>query len=164
MEPHLSQRTGLFTFGHDFLRQATEENFAKTLEAQEAAHLAIADYFENHPNQQEMTVRKATEWPFQLHAAASWERLEACITYIPLFLALYNDKTKWELTGYWHPLRQEQGRDMGVSYTVAYAEWTADPNKADDPYVPGDLGLNFFVTMASIIPAGTPLKACAGGL
>jgi hypothetical protein len=37
-----------------------------------------------------MTPHKAAEWPHQLHAAEAWGRLEACLTDIPLFLALHN--------------------------------------------------------------------------
>lgn len=122
LEPHLSQRAGLFAFGHDFLRQAVEALFIPETEAQKGAHLAVADYFERHEGQREMTPRKAAEWPFQLHAAQAWDRLEACLADIPLFLALYNDRTKWELTGYWHPLRK-LGRDMGLCYTSAYGRW-----------------------------------------
>ena len=121
MEPHLSQRAGLFAFGHDFLRQAVEAAFVPSEDLQKAAHLAVADYFERHPHQQEMTPRKAAEWPYQLHAAEAWDRLEACLTDIPLFLALYNDKTKWELTGYWHPLRRASGATWGGCYAAAYA-------------------------------------------
>ena len=52
------------------------------------------------------------------HAAKAWERLESCLTVQALFLALYNDRTKWELTGYWHPLRA-LGEDLGRDYTQA---------------------------------------------
>ncbi|MCA9086481.1 MAG: DUF4062 domain-containing protein, partial [Planctomycetaceae bacterium] len=77
LEPHLSQRGGLFAFGHDFLRQAVQETFVPMDDQQHNAHLYVADYFEHHPQQREMTPRKAAEWPYQLHAAESWERLEA---------------------------------------------------------------------------------------
>ena len=154
MEPHLVQRGSLWAFGHDFLRQAVEAEFLSTAQEKNAAHLAIADYFGQHERQREMTPRKAAEWPFQLHAAAAWDRLEACLTDIPLFLALYNAKTKWELTGYWHPLRK-RGRDMGVRYTAAYAEWIADPARAGDPYVPADLGQ--FLSDNGLYPPAEPL-------
>ena len=139
LEPHLSQRAGLFAFGHDFLRQAVETAFAAEAQAQQAAHLAVADYFERHEAQQEMTARKLAEWPHQLHAAKAWERLEACLTDIPLFLAIYNARTKWELTGYWHPLRRN-GRDMGRCYSTVYERWTALPANAADHYVPAQVG------------------------
>ncbi len=126
LEPHLSQREGLFTYGHDYLRQAVAESFLDSNELQKIAHIGIADYFENHPRQQEMSTRKAAERPFQLNAAESWGRLETCLTEIPLFLTLYNEKTKWELAGYWIPLRQKNGRNIGQCYATSYAEWKKD--------------------------------------
>ena len=139
LEAHLSQRAGLFAFGHDFLRQAVAVAFVPSGDLQQTAHLSVADYFERHPQQREMNPRKAAEWPHQLRAAEAWERLEACVTDIPLFLALYNDMTKWELTGYWHPLRR-LGRDMGGCYATAYARWLAVPANVADHYVPAVLG------------------------
>lgn len=138
LEPHLVQRqAGLFAFGHDFLRQAVEAEYLASTESQRAAHLAIADYFEKHAHQREMTPRKAAEWPYQLHAVASfansdealWDRLEACLTDMPLFDALSDEKTKWELTGYWHPLRH-RGRDMGEGYITASEQWIASAGSA----------------------------------
>jgi len=139
LEPHLSQRAGLSAFGHDFLRQAVEAAFVPSAELQRAAHLAVADYFERHPHQQEMTPRKAAEWPFQLHAAEAWDCLESCLTDIPLFLSLYNEKTKWELTGYWHSLRRLD-RDMGACYFGVYTRWIAIPTNARDHYLAAQLG------------------------
>ena len=106
MEPHLAHRSGLYAFGHDFLRRAVQNEFLPSEEAGHTAHLALADYFEQQAG---ITPRKATEWPWQLHAAGAWGRLEACLTHKDLFLALYNDRTKWDLTGYWHPLRERGG-------------------------------------------------------
>ena len=108
--------------------------------AQRAAHLAVADYFERHVAQREMTPRKAAEWPEQLHLAQFWDRLQACLTHIPLFLALYNDKSKWDLTRYWIPLR-ERGKDMGGCYRDSYARWAAIPANTVDAYAPALLGL-----------------------
>jgi nephrocystin-3 len=122
LEPHLSQRGGLLAFGHDFLRQAVEAQFVPAQDLQQEAHLRIADYFEGHPHQNEMTPRKAAEWPWQLFASEAWDRLEACLTHMPLFLALYNDKTKWELSGYWIPLRAA-GRDIEACYSRTYERY-----------------------------------------
>lgn len=154
LEPHLSQRAGLFAFGHDFLRQAVEAEFVPSSNLQQAAHLFVADYFEHHLHQQEMTPRKAAEWPFQLHAAEAWDRLEACLTDIPLFLALFDRKTISELTGYWHPLR-DRGRDMGECYSAAYARWIAVPSNAGDHYVLAELGQ--FLSENGLYPAAEPL-------
>ena len=154
LEPHLSQRAGLLAFGHDFLRQAVEAAFLPSDGSQKAAHLAIADYFERHDRQCEMTPRKAAEWPYQLHAAEAWDRLETCLTDMPLFLALSGSETRWELTGYWHPLRR-LGRDMGGSYGRAYEQWIAVPANASDPYVPAQLGQ--FLSVNGLYRAAEPL-------
>ena len=154
LEPHLSQRAGLFNFGHDFLRQAAEEAFVSSAKEQKAAHLAVADYFELHEHQKEMSPRKAAEWPHQLFAAGAWDRLERCLTDIPLFLELYNDRTQWELTGYWHPLRKV-GRDMGECYTAAYDRWCSDPARAGDHFVPAQLGA--FLLENGVHPPAEPL-------
>ncbi|MGA2605533.1 MAG: DUF4062 domain-containing protein, partial [Verrucomicrobiia bacterium] len=154
LEPHLSQHAGLFVFGHDFLRQAVESVFVPAGDLQKAAHLSIADYFERHAHQREMTPRKATEWPHQLHAAQAWDRLEACLTDIPLLLALYNDKSKWELTGYWLPLRR-LNRDMGDCYSAAYTRWIAVPAKGGDHYVSAQLGQ--FLSDNGLFPFAEPL-------
>ena len=139
LEPHLSQRSGLFAFGHDFLRQAVEKAYISTPELQKSAHLALVDYFERHQHQKQMTPRKAAEWPFQLHAAEAWDRLEACLTDIPLFLNLFNNRTKWELTGYWLPLR-EKGIDMGNSYIEAFHQYLLIPQSHPYYTVAGEMG------------------------
>lgn len=119
MEPHLTQHSGLYAFGHDFLRDAVEKECLPSEDDRRTAHAALADYFEA---QSVMSPRKAEEWPWQLHAAEDWNRLEIALTDRELFLALYNDCTKWELTGYWHPLRR-RGIDLGRGYALAFQHW-----------------------------------------
>jgi len=138
MEPHLAQRSSIHAFGHDFLRQAVEGEMLSSEDDQRAAHLAVADYFEAQPG---MSPRKTEEWPWQLHAAQAWERLEGALTGRRLFLALYNERTQWELTGYWHTLRA-QGTDLGQRYTKAfYRCWLQEePELADQTMLSHELG------------------------
>lgn len=140
LEPHLSQRSGLFAYSHDFIRQSVENEFLTTTDEEKDAHLALADYFEKHPNQVEMNFRKAAEWPWQLLAGDAWKRLVACLTHIPLFLALYNDETKWQLTGYWHPLRHK-GLDMGDCYSVVLKQWSESKSIGTDFNTPFKIGM-----------------------
>jgi tetratricopeptide (TPR) repeat protein len=141
LEPHLSQHAGLFVFGHDFLRQAVETAFVSSGNLQKAAHLSLADYFERHAHQREMMPRKAAEWPHQLCAAEAWDRLEACLTDVPLFLSLYHDKTKWELASYWLPLRQ-QGCDLGACYEAAYVSHaSASPDVGFNAHLANEFGI-----------------------
>ena len=154
LEPHLSRRESLYVYGHSFLRQAVEARFLTSPGSQHAVHVAVADYFEHHPAQKGMTPRKAAEWPHQLFTAEAWDRLEACLTDIPLFLALYNDTTKWELTAYWHPLRRA-GRHMGDCYTAAYRHFIDKAAHAHNRDLPNRLG--GFLLENGLYPAAEPL-------
>lgn len=136
---HLTQHTGLWVPGHDFLRQAIEDELLPSAEDGESAHLAIANYFDDHPSQRGISSRKAAEWPFQLHAARAWDRLGDCLTRIPLFLTLYKPETQWELTRYWHPLRQA-GRNMGEDYASACSRWLKIPENSRDHVIPALVG------------------------
>ena len=115
MEPHLSHRAGLYTFGHEYLRRAVEAELLPDPERQREAHLALADYFEAPP---EMTPRKATEWPWQLQHAEQCERLERCLTNCELFMITRDD----ELSCYWLPLRALK-IDMERCYRETWPEW-----------------------------------------
>ncbi len=119
VESGLTNRNGLLTFGHQYLRDAVQETYVSSEEGQRRYHLRLADYFEAQP---EMGPRKAAEWPWQLRAVEDWPRLSLSLTSPELFLVLYNDRTKWELTGYWLPLR-EHGLDMEDLYRRAWPQW-----------------------------------------
>jgi tetratricopeptide (TPR) repeat protein len=154
LEPHLSHRAGLYAFGHDYLRQAVELEWLQDTESQRKAHIALADYFEFHTSQKDMSLRKSSEWPYQLYSAEMWDRLQTCLTDLSLFMALYNERTKWEITGYWHPLRR-QGRDMGNCYTAAYDRWVAVPVIANNHEASANLGA--FLLDNGLYPAAEPL-------
>jgi len=139
LEPHLCRRAGLLNFGHDFLRQAVEDVILNDGQTRKAAHLTVANYFEHHPGQRNMSPRKAAEWPYQLYTAEDWERLEKCLTYEALFMALFNEKTRWELTYYWLPLRR-QGWDMGECYTTAHWQWIKKHKKLQSYHISFQVG------------------------
>ncbi len=152
MEPHLSQRSGLWAFGHNFLRQAVEGELLPSEKERRAAHLTLADYFENQAG---MSPRKATEWPWQLHVAESWERLESSLTDKDLFLAHYIGETKWELSGYWHPLRAK-GISLGNRYSTAFEKWILKyPSIKNDFSIPQKLGS--FLADNGCYPEAEPL-------
>ena len=133
LEPHLVQRSGLHAFGHDFLRRAVEAEFVGLEQQRRAVHTVIADYFEERPV---MTPRKAAEWPWQLHAARDWTRLEAALTRRDLFAALNDGRTIWELVSYWLPLRS-RGVDLADRMLAAYHEWLKEkPSLESDPSLP----------------------------
>jgi len=123
MEPHLTQRAGLLTFGHDFLRQAVAAEFLQTDSDQRATHLVLADYF---AAEQEMTIRKSEEWPWQLQEAEEWDRLQEALADQQLFLSLFKNQTDVGLGRYWVRLREAKPTvEMGKLYLEVYAQWEA---------------------------------------
>ncbi len=104
--------SGLLTFSHEFLRQAVHARYIKTPETEKAAHLRIADYFE----QRDIDQRKIEELPWQIMKAKLWQRLKDCITNIEMFLELMSDERQYELTSYW--LTFGKRFDMVAEYTI----------------------------------------------
>ena len=159
MMPHLAHRSGLYAPGHEFLKQAIEAELLPLEDDRRTAHQALADYFAAQPV---MSLRKADEWPWQLHAAESWERLEAALTDLDLFLSLCEDRTKWELTGYWHPLRK-RGQDLGKSYTGAFHRWLEKhPELAEQARLAHELG-TFLVNNGCYLDAESLLQRALEG-
>jgi tetratricopeptide (TPR) repeat protein len=97
LEPHLILHTGLYAFGHSFLRRAVQDEFLPALADQRAAHHMLADYFESQPD----GLRKARELPWQLQRSQEWERLKACLGNLLMFIYLAVPERKYELLGYW---------------------------------------------------------------
>ena len=98
-ENALAQRSGLLTFGHDYLRKAVETRYFKTLDDWDDARLELADWFEAVT---EPTDRKLDELPCLLRDAESFERLAKLLSNIDVFLKMReNPRLKWELHGYW---------------------------------------------------------------
>ncbi len=115
VENALAQRSGLLTFGHDYLRKAVETRYFKSLDDWDDARLELADWFEVIP---EPTDRKLDELPGLLRDTKSHERLVRFLSDMPTFLRMFQDtRLKWELHGYWLAL---EGRyDPVVTYQKA---------------------------------------------
>jgi TPR repeat protein len=75
----------------------------------------LADYF---GRQEAMSLRKATEWPWQLRAAEAWDALKDALIDLELFDVLYDDMHRADLASYWVPLR-ERGLDIETCYAEA---------------------------------------------
>ena len=129
LEPHLCRHDGVFSFGNDVMRQAVETAFLPSADAKRAAHLALADYFDHHIHQKGLPPRKTAEWPYQLHAAEAWQRLEACLVNLQVFLSLHNIREQAELERYWRSLGA-QGADMGLLYLQSFARAERDGRHA----------------------------------
>ena len=150
LEPHLSQRAGLFAFGHDFLRQAARAECIGDEEDVRAAHRALADYFELQP----VTPRSAVELPWQLREAGERDRLRTCLLGIDLFL-LIRDGDQNELLRYWVWLGEE--RVMGKAYVEALETWSRAPGREDTRISYPANGLFVFLHYASLDAEAEPL-------
>lgn len=122
MSDALISRCGLLTFAHDFLRTAVEDAYLHSAKDQRAAHLRLADFFEYHPSQRGISLRKVEEWPHQLFSAQNWVRLERCLTSGAMFVMMINARRRNELAHYWQPIRAVGG-DLGKSYVDAFKQW-----------------------------------------
>jgi tetratricopeptide (TPR) repeat protein len=101
----LRDQASRIAFSHDFLRKAVEECYLLTDERKRAAHLTIADHFDEHGSDE----RQAEELPFQLREAEAWERLEALLVDLDRF-KLLRARGDSELLSNWLQLK-ERGRD-----------------------------------------------------
>ena len=97
VEESLVNRSGLLSFFHDFMRHAVESRYLGTKVEKQKVHLHLADFFD-HPGVDD---RKVDELPWQLNKALAWERLKDCIAEPTMFLKLFTDNRKYELTSYW---------------------------------------------------------------
>ena len=116
LEPHLSQRAGLYAFGHDFLRQAVETTFVPSDDLQQTAHLSLADYFEHQP----AGPRWIDELPWQLNQAAAWTKLRDCLTDMTMFEELIK-RDEHELHAYWLSIGNRF--DMAEAYWESLERW-----------------------------------------
>ncbi|MEW6386990.1 MAG: tetratricopeptide repeat protein [Thermodesulfobacteriota bacterium] len=133
LEDSLVSRGGLLGFFHDYLRQAVHARYLTTSagepdqEAEQNAHLRLADYFEKR----DLDDRKADELPWQLHQAQAWERLQSCLTDLDLFLLLMSEAKKYELLGYWLALKKT-GHDLVAPYQAALQCYQTQGPAGDD--------------------------------
>lgn len=77
---------------------------------------ALAEYF---GKLQPISLRKATEWPWQLSKLGAWDALRSALGDLDLFDALYSDEHRWELSAYWVALRR-RGFDLEACYADAW--------------------------------------------
>ncbi len=84
LEGHLCQHVGLYACGHDFLRQAVQDEFLPSDTEQRAARLALADYFA----QRELDRRKIAEYPWLLYRGRKWSALYNFISVPESFYAI----------------------------------------------------------------------------
>jgi tetratricopeptide (TPR) repeat protein len=128
-EQSLVSRSGLITFGHDYLRQAVQNTFLRNPGEQQAAHTRLADYYEK----QELGPRKVDELPWQLVQVKSWKRLYDLLTHVAfVFSALARSNDGYnEALKYWvevennSPLRMIDGYKNAIRDSGSLAESVA---------------------------------------
>jgi len=137
----LVSRAGLLNFFHDYLRQAVEARYLSSSLKKRAVHRQLADYFEQ---QEEVDSRLAGELPYQLELAGEKERLQACISEMPMFLQFIKDDKEYELWGYW--LRLGTRDEMVAAYLSGLADYEKTVSQKDLAEALNQLGY-FFCTV-----------------
>ncbi len=85
LDYHLMQRDGLYTFFHEHLRTAVAERYVKTETLKKNTHRRLGEYFAAQP----VGNRRVDEEPWQWQQGKDPERLQHCLTDIPLFCRLF---------------------------------------------------------------------------
>lgn len=100
LDYHLMQRGGLYTFFHNYLREGVEARYLPNEETKVDAHRHLANYF----SQNEYTIRRRDEEPWQWERAGRYEELHDAITAVPMFKMLSDPEKLFELVTYWRTL------------------------------------------------------------
>ncbi len=145
LEYHLMQPAGLYTFFHQYLRDAVRERYIADEQAEREAHAHIARYFADTPP----TPRRRDEEPWQWIEAKEKERAIKTLSDITLFPLLAEAERHYELLGYWTKL--EANDQMPAAYEKLYekVKATLPPRQQADIFVT----LGQFLTRASLFAA-----------
>ncbi|MGR3177951.1 MAG: hypothetical protein ACUZ8E_07830 [Candidatus Anammoxibacter sp.] len=112
-EHALVSRSGLISFFHDYIRQAVQRRFLSLEKEQNAAHLRLADYFNDDAHRLEP--RAVDELPWQLSKAGSYKRLYHLLTELPFFYAAYK-ANQFEVKAYWAQIESNSTLQMVDAY------------------------------------------------
>ncbi len=114
VEEHLTNRAGILTFSHDYMREAVARRYLHTQEERQRVHLALASYF----SRQKVDHRILDELPWQYLQAESWTRLKETLCNMEFVVKFVNDGIKrYELFQYWQTIGSRF--DMVKSYKNA---------------------------------------------
>lgn len=119
LEYHLMQRTGLYTFFHNYLRESVEERYANSDSLKKEAHRTVAEYFATT----EYDVRRRDEEPWQWRQTGDSEKFKQCITDIPMLEMLLDEDRRQELIGLWVELQKQY--DLAETYHNAIEQFRA---------------------------------------
>ncbi|THJ18173.1 MAG: DUF4062 domain-containing protein [Nitrospira sp. CG24B] len=113
-ESGLVNRSGLWTFAHQYLREAVREAYVPTTKHQQVAHRKLADYFSMQP----LATRHLDERSWQLAEAAAWKELAQLLGEEQFFLSVYK-WNEYEVLRYWARIEQQSSERMVETYRLA---------------------------------------------
>lgn len=119
LEYHLMKRSGLYTFFHNYLREAVETRYLSTTQAKQGSHAHLGRYFADTP----AATRRRDEEPWQWMKAEDWDKYRTCLTDIAVISELLAEGQEHELLVYW--LEFKKHFDLDSSYRSAFDEYEA---------------------------------------
>jgi tetratricopeptide (TPR) repeat protein len=123
IEASLTQRSGLLTFSHAYLRTASYEAYILTAERQHQIHRRLADYFARRVLQ---GTREVEEIPWQLACAEEWQRLYTLLVDLGFLYVTYLDSS-FDVLRYWGQIETHTDLNMATAYqTLAAAPHSYD--------------------------------------
>lgn len=119
----VSQRAGLMTFAHDYMRIAVEDRYLNEVDQRRAAHLDLSEYFIRGG----AGPRAVEELPYQLVWTEDWERLYSSLADEEFISALL-ERSATEARIAW----QGVIRNTDHTLTEAYSHAIAEPSSGTD--------------------------------
>ncbi|HYG57931.1 MAG TPA: AAA family ATPase [Symbiobacteriaceae bacterium] len=115
-EAALINRSGLYSFFHDDLRQAVELRYLKSEEAKRRAHRWLASLFVGSADAlADPTPRMLDELPWHFTRAGSWSRLYRFLTQPHLLLALWR-RSELDTRRYWSKMEAASAYRMATGF------------------------------------------------
>lgn len=111
MEASLVSRSGLFTFAHDYLREAVQAAYVSTERHSQAVHRKLADYFQAQP----LTTRHIDERPWQLAEMAEWGQLAHLLREEAFLLQAWR-ANEYDVRRYWVRVEKHSAERLAETY------------------------------------------------
>ncbi|MBN1460183.1 MAG: DUF4062 domain-containing protein [Armatimonadetes bacterium] len=121
----VSERAGLLTFAHDYMRIAVEDRYLTEASQKQAAHSVLADYFIRSGG----TPRSVEELPHQLVATGDWERLYSVLADEAFVTALI-DRGAAEARVAWQAVIRHTDHTLAEAYSDGLSDPAAGPDFA----------------------------------
>jgi tetratricopeptide (TPR) repeat protein len=121
LEFHLMRRSGLYTFFHNYLRQAVEFRYLYTEDEKKFAHTKLAEYFSTR----EYSTRRRDEEPWQWQQAGELPSLEQCLRDPQMAAMFESDREVYEAFSYWKSIGE-------ISFDEEYIERLKEAEVSDE--------------------------------